>query len=533
MLGAAAALSLAGALGGAWAPVALGLALDTLVAVAWIGFFPSAVLVWRRHVEMAWGVRAQAATREGPSEAGALAAGRTFALRITLRNRGPVRLGRVRVRVVASSAIELGDAPLACALGPHSEVTLDGEGRARAAGLQFLHGAALTVTDRLGLASIEAYFPSPLPLRVFPRSLPRGATPPVRGAGGGDERVGPHALRVRGLGGELRELREHVPGDPFKQIAWKASARTGRLMVRELDRDTPVTHYLLLDLAGTMREGEPGRTRLDRAVELGCAWARAALEAGDRVGLVTYERRVHAHLAPGGGPVARARIVERLMEALAPIDEELTDLTDGELVAAVARYLRHQEGVDVRVAGAPAIDDPAWGHIATGPRGELYDLARLAGAIAPTVAGGGEGEMERVRAFCRARGIELPPRRTSEAGARARGLAAAVELAARGRGTQRLVLISDLEELGDDLGAVARALGMGRRRGHRVVCLAPSVPPPGFEGEAAEILGWEQRRREQAARRRVESLGVAVLPAGPADTLADLLARLGGRRRRA
>ena len=31
---------------------------------------------------------------------------------------------------------------------------------------------------------------------------------------------------------EIRELREHMPGDPFKKIAWKASARRGRLLVR-------------------------------------------------------------------------------------------------------------------------------------------------------------------------------------------------------------------------------------------------------------------------------------------------------------
>src|SRR5262249_12752502 len=186
---------------------------------------------------------------------------------------------------------------------------------------------------------------------------------PGRAGGAGDERAGSHALGLRGLGGELRELRDHLPGDPFKQIAWKATARTGRLMVRELERETLITHYLLVDLAPSMREGGPGRARLDHAVELAVAYARGALEAGDRVGLATSAPAVAPHLPPGDGPLQRMRITERLMEALHPIDEEGTELTDGELVALVARYLRHQESFDARLPAPPPIDDPAWSHI--------------------------------------------------------------------------------------------------------------------------------------------------------------------------
>src|SRR5207245_762676 len=80
--------------------------------------------------------------------------------------------------------------------------------------------------------------------------------------------------------------------DPFKQIAWKATARTGKLMVRDLDRETMVTHWLLVDVGGTMRDGRPGQARLDLAVDVAAAYARGALEAGDRVALVTFDGRI-------------------------------------------------------------------------------------------------------------------------------------------------------------------------------------------------------------------------------------------------
>src|SRR5438105_1900263 len=82
--------------------------------------------------------------------------------------------------VMASSGIDPPGPPgddaaarLECDVGPHMEVTFVGEGRALAAGFHFLHGAAVEVGDRLGIAAVEAYFPSPLALKVFPRSTAR------------------------------------------------------------------------------------------------------------------------------------------------------------------------------------------------------------------------------------------------------------------------------------------------------------------------------------------------------------------------
>lgn len=97
VLAVAVALALAGAAAGAWSVAALGVLTAGLLGAAYVAFFPSAVLIWRRHVELTWGVRVG-------GDCG-LAAGRPFELHVTLRNRGPARLVRARVRVVSSSAI--------------------------------------------------------------------------------------------------------------------------------------------------------------------------------------------------------------------------------------------------------------------------------------------------------------------------------------------------------------------------------------------------------------------------------------------
>ncbi len=41
--------------------------------------------------------------------------------------------------------------------------------------------------------------------------------------------------RRRGLGIDVLGVREYVPGDDFRKIAWKATAKTGRLMVKEFE----------------------------------------------------------------------------------------------------------------------------------------------------------------------------------------------------------------------------------------------------------------------------------------------------------
>ncbi|HEX9104606.1 MAG TPA: DUF58 domain-containing protein, partial [Polyangia bacterium] len=260
-----------GAVAGAWRVAALGVVSLAALGAAYVAFFPTSVLVWRQHLELLWRV-------ERGEEASGFVAGRPFRLTVTLRNRAPRALGRARIRAFASTALTP-PAALTMELAAAHEATVAAELVAQRAGLWFLHGAAVELSDALGLCSVEAYFPSPVGIKVLPRPALRLQPAEQRLlAGAPHERLGVQPLRHRGLGGDLRELREHAPGDPFKQIAWKATARTGKLMVRELDRETMVTHWLLVDIGGTMRDGRPGAARIDLAVDVAAAYARGALD---------------------------------------------------------------------------------------------------------------------------------------------------------------------------------------------------------------------------------------------------------------
>src|SRR5204862_2682314 len=77
---------------------------------------------------------------------------------------------------------------------------------------------------------------------------------------------GVHRLRRPGSGSELLDLRDYRPGDPPKRIAWKASARKGKLITREFESEVPIRCTLFVEASDAVRLGPaapnapPGRT---------------------------------------------------------------------------------------------------------------------------------------------------------------------------------------------------------------------------------------------------------------------------------
>jgi uncharacterized protein (DUF58 family) len=529
--------------------VALGGLVIAALVTSYLYFFPTAVLLRRKKIELSWWVP------PGDQPGGALSVERPFALHVAFRNHGNRPLRVLRSHILGTSGLEL-PAYLEATVPPGQQLEVLGEARAHAAGYQVLHGAVLTFGDALGLFDVSAYFPNPIAIKVFPRGAALYGQSPLRPKGGAThEQVGLHHVRRRGLAGELRELRDHAAGDPFKYIAWKATARKRKLMVRDLETEIMVTHQILVDMSGSMRGGRPGHTKLDYAIDTAAALARSALEGGDRVGLVTFDSRIYAAMRPGTGHHHYLKVVDRLLETHNVVDEDLTDLTNGELVAAVARYLAHQEAVDVRLRRAPALDDPAWEHIHAGPTGELYDvqvlgsviqtllqaMGQTAGhkALAPAwwwsrvhISDDSDPQMARLRLFCRLRGIELPYRQQHEHGLRAAGLATALHRISAEARADLIVLISDLHGVLERPDLVVKSLARARRGGQQVIALVPFAPafaatPRTIIGHrVADALTLEEDEIYEQGRRHLVRHGIPVIRVGPHDHPSILLRRM-------
>ncbi|KOV87286.1 hypothetical protein ADL03_07750 [Nocardia sp. NRRL S-836] len=103
---------------------------------------------------------------------------------------------------------------------------------------------------------------------------------------------------------DLREVREYQPGDEVRSLHWKATARTGRLMVRDSADPVQPRFTLLLDTRAVM----PPEV-FEEAVDLAASLLSASALAGHHSRLVTS---CGADLPTAGGAVAARQLLDRL-----------------------------------------------------------------------------------------------------------------------------------------------------------------------------------------------------------------------------
>lgn len=128
---------------------------------------------------------------------------------------------------------------------------------------------------------------------VYPR--PEAKAPPLP-RGGGDA----GAAKASPVGEDWHALREYRHGDPRRLIAWRASARAERLLVKEFATPRDVR----IELAWAATAGLPHEQRIARLT-------RWVLDAGD-AGLAYALRLPGETIGPDRGPVHRHRCLRAL-----------------------------------------------------------------------------------------------------------------------------------------------------------------------------------------------------------------------------
>jgi len=101
--------------------------------------------------------------------------------------------------------------------------------------------------------------------------------------------IGVRRLQRRGSGAEFHQQREYRRGDTLRQIDWKATSRTRKLIAREYQDERDQRLLFLLDCGRRMRHVDArGRAHLDEALNALLLLAYVAVRQGDAVGLMTY-----------------------------------------------------------------------------------------------------------------------------------------------------------------------------------------------------------------------------------------------------
>lgn len=145
-------------------------------------------------------------------------------------------------------------------------------------------GGLLAATTRVSPARIHAYPIAPPNQTLIPKTrLP--------------DRIGTHLTRRHGPGVEYADTRGYLAGDPLHAINWKVSARTGRLHITERFTDRAADVVAVIDTYP--HAPGPASESLDRAVLGAAQVTQAALQRGDRAGVValgTWSRWLGAEL---------------------------------------------------------------------------------------------------------------------------------------------------------------------------------------------------------------------------------------------
>lgn len=257
--------------------------------------------------------------------------------------------------------------------------TFSYEAKIGGAGRATLPGFRITIQDPQGFFATERFVPVEQTFRVLPAYADINESNAIVKRINSLPQHGIHRLQRAGMGSELLELREYVPGDPPKSIAWKVSARRDTLMTRQYESEVPVRVHLFVDGSISTRVGGFGRRLLDQMLYVAGTVARSSASVGDPVGAVLFDERGRTRVAPSGGERGFYRLLEALSDfAVNPVPPQQR-LSPG-LVNAAMRLAgeRHPELLDSRINQVPFTFFP----LAPWKRKALYQRTLLAGVLA-------------------------------------------------------------------------------------------------------------------------------------------------------
>ncbi|HEX8155203.1 MAG TPA: DUF58 domain-containing protein [Thermoanaerobaculia bacterium] len=104
-----------------------------------------------------------------------------------------------------------------------------------------------------------------------------------------------------GKGREFDRLRDYLVDDDYRDVAWRASARHGRLIVREFRLDRAQDVLICVDRGHRMAARVAHISRLDHAVNASVLISYVCSRMEDNVGIVSFDATVDRGLAGGRG----------------------------------------------------------------------------------------------------------------------------------------------------------------------------------------------------------------------------------------
>ena len=130
---------------------------------------------------------------------------------------------------------------------------------------------------------------------------------------------GAHRGQNRGAGLEFSEYRRYELGDDLRRLDWKLLARSDRYYLREAERDSQISVFVILDasLSMTAKNQKEKNSRLQTAKMIAGGLISIATRQGDEVGLIAVNDVQTVALPARRGMTAMKQLLSRLMNVQA------------------------------------------------------------------------------------------------------------------------------------------------------------------------------------------------------------------------
>ncbi len=194
-------------------------------------------------------------------------------------------------------------------------------------------GISIYVADGNDLSSEQKFFPVHESIIVYP-AIETFQSSRIKS-------MIAHRHAQLGFDSTFAGIRKYQPDDPLRVIEWKSSARTGKLMSREDERDKPINIVYFVDASSSMLLGRSGSSNLDLAAKVVASSAKMELENKNNVGLYIFTDKVETHLDPAFSKQKFYQILDSLSSTYKYArSDSLKNIDDKELLDTVHDYLK-------------------------------------------------------------------------------------------------------------------------------------------------------------------------------------------------
>lgn len=185
----------------------------------------------------------------------------------------------------------------------------------RVTGELALPGIQVTVTDKFGFFRLQKFIPHRQVLTLLPFIMQPKTTAEQVKRDNIQLMAGHHRFKKSGVSSELLGIREYQKGDPPRSIAWKATARTGKLMTCEYESEVPIRATILADVSGHQFWGRPGPAPFDSIASAVGSITKLLIEDKDPVGVILAAGENKTRIRPGLGQRQLIRILQSLLRS--------------------------------------------------------------------------------------------------------------------------------------------------------------------------------------------------------------------------